>query len=158
MREKLPAEVRRKDSLRIVYKYGKSIGSKILNYNQVLKDMQNMNYDEIEALECGCAESDLVNVHHGHIMTGDLQIIKDRDLRELCAQGTKFREVPFLDSQKIKNNIRTNIDSLTSKMVSKYNISSPSLIVILTQKTGYTSILLSHYLKLLLQTLLPYCE
>ena len=127
LKDKLPAEVRRKGGLRIVYKYGRSIGSKILNYNQVLKDMQDMSYEEIEALECNCAESELVNQHHGHIMTGDLQIIKDNDLRELCARGTKFREVPFLDCQKIKNNIRTNVDSLISKMVSKYKISRGSL-------------------------------
>ena len=85
LQDRLPTEIKGKDSFRIIYKYGKSIGSKLLNYNNILKETQELSYDEIEEMTCSCADSPLVNTHHGHIMTGNLKIIEDEGLRNLCA-------------------------------------------------------------------------
>ena len=118
----LPTELRKKDSFRLIFRYGRSIASKILNYNQVLKDLQDISYEEIEGMNCHCDGSVWVDTNHGHIMTGNLDIIEDEALRDLCRHGTKFREVPLLNSGKIKEEMKVSVDNLITKLASKHKI------------------------------------
>ena len=104
VRQLLPAQIRGKNIFKQVFSYSKTIGSKILNYNKVLKEAQNWTYQDIVSMECGCSSSDLCNPHHGHIITGNLEIIRDSNLRRICSYGTKFREVPSLKREDINRN------------------------------------------------------
>ena len=56
-----------------------------------------MSYEDILGMSCECADSAFKNDHFGHIITGDLNIIQEPQLRKLCSFGTKFREIPPLD-------------------------------------------------------------
>ena len=53
----LPKNLLDKFSIRIVYKFGKTIGSKILNYNEVLRGVGVVSHDDISQMSCDCPSS-----------------------------------------------------------------------------------------------------
>ena len=59
-------------------------------------------------------------------MTGDLGLIKDEGLRSICAKGTKFREVPYLDVAKIRDQIRADIGNISKKWATKNKVGNSS--------------------------------
>ena len=122
VRQLLPAEIRKKNVFKQVFSYNKTIGSKILNYNKVLKEVQDLTYDDIASMECECSSSRLSDAHHGHVMTGNLDIIRDDKLKQLCSYGTKFREVPSLRRDDVKRKFRESVDELILKLVRKHKI------------------------------------
>ena len=81
-----------------------------------------MTYEDMVNMQCERALSDLSDTHHGHITTGNLDIIRDRKLRQICSYGTKYREVPSLNKTQIKDRFRVSIDELISKLVRKFRI------------------------------------
>ena len=72
---------------------------------------------------CGCSDRDTPPTVKKNrllmsLMTGNLDIIRDEGLRRLCSYGTKFREVPLLDSLKVKKELQSSVDHLISKLAS----------------------------------------
>ena len=122
MRELLPTQLRNSVPFRKVFIFGKTLGSRVLNYNKCLKEAGEMTYDEMMNMECDCQTSEFVNSHHGHIMTGNLDIIRDDRLKEVCSYGTKFREVPRLNLALVKDKFKSNVDNLITSFVRKYKI------------------------------------
>ena len=41
---------------------------------------------------CSCKNSNFINQHHGHILTGDLRVIKNDKLRKMVSKGPNYRE------------------------------------------------------------------
>ena len=78
----------------VTYQLVKTIRSTILN----CKDAVNFIYaDEAECFflntdQCDCADSSSCDPHHKHIITGDLQIIKNGKLRKLLTNGANYKE------------------------------------------------------------------
>ena len=93
----LPITLRKHFKIRKIYSYIQPISTKILNYNKILKATGIMSYEDILGMSCECADSAFKNDQFGHIITGDLNIIQEPQLRKLCSFGTKFREIPPLD-------------------------------------------------------------
>ena len=122
VRQLLPAQIRGKEVVRHVFSYGRTAGSKILNYNKALKEAESLTYNEMLELECECASSDLCDAHHGHISTGNLRIIDNDKLRQLCAYGTKFREIPRFKKDFVKDSFRDSVNNLISKLAKKFKI------------------------------------
>ena len=60
------------------------------------------------------------NGHFGHVITGDLDIIQDLELRKLCSYGTKFRENPPLDVNSIKAQLKEEVRKLVDKICREY--------------------------------------
>ena len=81
--EALPKNVTLKNPT-IVYRLGKTIRGKIFNYRQTLANLDVddfiANYDN---LQCGCDTSKFKDPHHNHIITGDLYIVEQSELRKL---------------------------------------------------------------------------
>ena len=46
---------------------------------------------------CDCTRSKFCNEPHGHIITGDLRIVKNRKLKKLLSKGPKYREQNTID-------------------------------------------------------------
>ena len=111
----LPSSLRGRFRLKIVYRFGKTIGGKILNYNNVLRDLNVPDFDHIMRMSCDCETSAFKHGYFGHIITGDLDIIQNGELRRLCSFGTKFRENPILRTPKIIAGISKNLDSLIGR-------------------------------------------
>ena len=118
----LPDQLRRNTDIRIIFSYGKTIGQKILNYNQILKNTGQMSYEDICNMQCSCEHSPFKNDRFGHVITGDLNIIRNQDLRDVCAFGTKFRENPMLNPIKLCNEMRLEIDKFTVKIANKFRL------------------------------------
>ena len=118
----LPNQLQNKNITRPVFSYGRTIGSKILNYNKCLREAQDLSYLDIEGMECDCAQSDFVDSHHGHITTGNLDIIRSNRLKQLCSYGSKFREVPVFNKESMKKSFSKNVDDLIGKLVRKFKI------------------------------------
>ena len=73
-------------------------------------------------MDCDCAQSSFVDNHHGHITTGNLDIIRNDRLRQLCSHGSKFREVPIFRKDHVKGTFLKNVDELIGKLVRKFKI------------------------------------
>ena len=123
----LPGNLSDKFTVKLVYKFGKTIGSKILNYNEVLKGAGVASYDDITHMSCDCDSSPFKNSAFGHVITGDLNIIQDIKLRELCSFGTKFRENPLLDVNNIIKSVCKGFDNLKSRIARKFSVSAAGL-------------------------------
>ena len=72
----------------------KTIHSKYDNWNQ----------------SCDCKSSTFCYEPHGHIITGDLHIVKNRKLRRLLSKGPKYREENTTDWDLNKNILITAVD------------------------------------------------
>ena len=118
----LPSQLQNKSITRPVFSYGRTIGSKILNYNKCLREAEDLSYADIEGMECDCAQDEFVDSHHGHITTGDLNIVRNDKLRQLCSYGSKFREVPVFNRESVKRGFSKNVDELIGKLVRKFKI------------------------------------
>ena len=98
------------------------VGGKILNYNNSLKNSGISKYGDILELSCDCVDSPFKNSVFDHVVTGDLDIIQNTDLRELCSFGTKFRENPVLDMGKIKGRFNGNVANFIVKVSRKFDV------------------------------------
>ena len=124
----LPPGIDRKSNIKIVYKYEKPVGSNVLNYNKTLRETEIRSFTEISALQCDCDNSPFKDDFHGHIITGNLEIVEDPELRQLLAFGTKFREIPFLQIDKIMESLKTNIATLAGSIARKFKVKKDYLL------------------------------
>ena len=76
---------------------------------------------------CDCQQSEFKHGEFGHVITGDLGIIQNSELRELCSYGTKFRENPSLDIICIKAQFKDEVRKLVIKISQKYKKSRQAL-------------------------------
>ena len=114
----IPSDFKYRSTPKLYFKYGKNIGSKILNYNPVLKSSVFRTFEEIQSLTCNCDTQEMQQFcdnHHGHVLTGDLSIVKNHELRSLMEKGAKFRESPVVTWSQIENSLHTDIDNFVDK-------------------------------------------
>ena len=124
VRKMIPSDCKLKDSPIITYKYGRNISQSIMNYKNQLS---NITLEDITATEgCDCASNTeyarFVDQHHKHVFTGNLDIIQNFELKHLMKKGTKFRECPKLDFDKIFSDISTAFDKFCLKWAKKEKI------------------------------------
>ena len=85
---KVPLYYKYKEPPFISYKYTHNISKKVFNYNKVLSDV-NLAYKKTWNQPCDCTRSKFCYEPHGHIITGDLRIVKNRKLRRQLSKGTE---------------------------------------------------------------------
>ena len=106
---KVPIYFKEKEPPVISYKYTDNIFRKVFNYNQSLSDVtltEDGNWNQ----SCDCKSSTFCYEPHGHIITGDLRIVKNRKLRRLLSKGPKYREENTIDWDLNKNILMTAVD------------------------------------------------
>ena len=80
----------------------------MFNYNDILLNInidgnQCPNIDDFCAVSsCGCESSTFRYEPHGHVITGDLRIIKNKKLRRLLEKGPKYMEVEVRTGVNVK--------------------------------------------------------
>ena len=63
----------------------------MFNYNQTLRNINLDDYSNASS-SCDCESSPFRYEPHGHVITGDLRIVRNRTLRRLLEKGPKYRE------------------------------------------------------------------
>ena len=88
---KIPPYFQYKESPCISYSYTRSVATKIFNYKASLQqfDFQGLSQD---LPPCNCSDSQFLYAQCGHIVTGDLNIVRNVKLRDLLSKGPKYRE------------------------------------------------------------------
>ena len=74
----------------------------MFNYN--LQTLRKINLDDYRnaSSSCDCESSPFRYEPHGHVITGDLRIVRNRTLRRLLEKGPKYREKNIIDWHLIK--------------------------------------------------------
>ena len=88
---KLPPYFQYKESPCISYSYTRSVASKIFNYKASL---QQIYFDDLSQnpTPSSCCDSEFLYAPCGHIVTGDLSIVRDQKLKHVLRKGPKYRE------------------------------------------------------------------
>ena len=88
---KIPPYFEQQSAPLISYTYTRPIATKIFNHKRVLK---NLILEDIKSKppSCSCSSSPFMYSPVGHVVTGDLTIIKNEQLRGLLSKGPKYRE------------------------------------------------------------------
>ena len=90
VRDAVPSVVQNMTPPIVSFKYTKTIGGKIFNQKKVVEDL---NVDiGTSNMYCDCNASEYCYGPVGHVVTGDLSIIRDAKLRSLIEKGPSYRE------------------------------------------------------------------
>ena len=102
----------------IVYKYTKPVRNKIVNYRQTV---QSAVYDEWTTNEgrCDCHNSPFKDEYHGHVITGNLDIVQNRKLRILFSKGTNYREPKTINWRNNKKEILNSLSNYINTQCEK---------------------------------------
>ena len=92
----------------VSFKYPATIRSKIVNYRQT----HEANLDHRQ-LVCDCESSQFKDSHHQHVVTGNLDIIENSDLRTLLKKGLNYRDQAAPDKQKALEAVKKALWILT---------------------------------------------
>ena len=86
------------------YKYSSTIRAKVVNYNEVVKNI------DVQA-QCFCKEHpEFIDQHLGHVITGNLDIITNKEVKTLLKNGLNFREKQPHNKVKALASIQSAID------------------------------------------------
>jgi len=120
---KLPLDFNKTDNPTVVYKLSNGIRHKIFNYKTFISELDvDAFLVDNSILPCSCLNSHYQDDHHGHVITGDLRIVKDNKLRKLLSKGPKYREPTTLNFDKSKEVIINGIKECVTKLSAKYVI------------------------------------
>ena len=89
--------------------YTNNISRSVFNYNQTLRNINLDDYHNASS-SCDCESSSFRYEPHGHVITGDLRIVRNRRLRRLLEKGPKYREQNIIDWKLNKKILLTAID------------------------------------------------
>ena len=125
----MPPVMQPEDIPMVVYSLSETTRSKILNYKKFVTkelDLDAFSKDS-NSISCNCSNysNDFIDPNRGHVLTGNLQIIKNNKLRKLISKGPKFREPCKIDWNIAKDIIREGVEDYlkTLKAVKKVDIS-----------------------------------
>ncbi len=119
----IPAHIQNKDPPMICYKYKAPIAPKIFNYAQVCDEITT----DLASFPCSCERSPFMDPHHKHVVTGDLNIVKNQKLRSLMMKGPNYREPEPENYDKNLKEIKTAIISYTKSWANKSQINEDEL-------------------------------
>ena len=117
----LPSNLIKEETPMIVYKYENTIRNKIFNYKATAEEYVPGIEEE---MTCLCEGSIYKDPHHGHIITGDLNVVDNTKLRNLFKKGPNYREPKFINWSKTEDCLKEDIDTFISKWSNKNRISS----------------------------------
>ena len=86
--DKIPKYFKNSETPMICYKYKKATRCLLFNYNKIVSDL---NITTSTPTQCDCSTSKFCYAPAGHIITGDLGVIKDNRIQKLISKGPKYR-------------------------------------------------------------------
>jgi hypothetical protein len=118
----LPQEVHKNLPLSVRFSYNLPMGRKIFNYNSFLNKLDNQQIHDILNSDCECQNSEFLYKNHGHIITGDLSLVKNKTLCKLMTKGTKFREPILTNHTELTNAVTAAMANFTEKLSKQHDI------------------------------------
>ena len=97
------------------YRLRAPIRNKILNYKETVTSIDHNK--DIEEYPCDCAQSTFCNPDHGHIITGNLNIVENSKLRSLLTKGPNYREPVNINYRKCLTEVENGIALCAQKMI-----------------------------------------
>ena len=98
----------------ISFSRDEAIGTKVLNYNRVVKNSTSQPY----VCACGQYPDKFRNPHHGHIVTGDLDLVTHNGLMK----GLKYHDQQPPNKNVAFNSIESGIDSYVTQVSAKLKV------------------------------------
>ena len=88
----IPAYFKNQSPPIILYSYSSPIARKIFNHKNVLQGLNTENIAR-NSLACSCKALEFCYNPAGHIITGDLNIVRISKLRDILSKCPKYREL-----------------------------------------------------------------
>ena len=98
----IPAYFKNQSPLIISYIYSSPIAPKIFNYKNVRQGLNTENITRNPSA-CSCKAAEFCYNPAGHIITGDLNIVRISKLRDILSKGPKYRDPGLLLGNRIPN-------------------------------------------------------
>ena len=76
VKDAIPSNFTNQSPPTVIFTRSPSIGSKIFNYKQVVDNIKAKEWKSIDN-HCDCSNSSFIDPSHGHIVTGNLNIVKN---------------------------------------------------------------------------------
>ena len=95
-----------------------TVTANILNFNATVRSMDNDDFIK-SPLSCDCASSPFRYAPHGHVITGDLGIIPNENLKRLLLKGPNYREQTSINWRYSIKLIFTVIEDYAKKWAKK---------------------------------------
>ena len=104
----------------VSYTYTRTIAGKIFNNRKVVNEL-NMDCSTT-GMVCSCNSSRYKYESCGHVVTGDLSIIKDVKLRNLISKGSAYREQNSIDWRMNLKNCKAAVSRYEKKWAKEANV------------------------------------
>jgi hypothetical protein len=122
----IPESFSVRDAPTVLFLRSRSIGSQIFNYKTVVESLETKEWNA-DAHQCGCSTSEFCDPQHGHIVTGNLNVITNDKLRRLLTKGPTYREANDLDWKKVFTCIKKGVCELQQEWCAKENVADQVL-------------------------------
>lgn len=121
LKRTMPTITAKDKKCKVVFSYEKPFSAKALNHSKVLAGLKNIN-DVKSALNsnCHCQTSEFCCRQAGHIVTGDLSIVNNLQLRQILKKGTKYRLPIRRRNEEIVKSFKADMDAFIQKLSAKY--------------------------------------
>jgi len=107
----------------ITYSLTPTIRPHIYNYKKFVDELDLKKFvKNPNILPCSCADSPYIDNFHKHIVSGNLDIVPNAELRSLFLKGPQYREPQTIDLDSANKEIRTAIKLLVKRWSSKYSL------------------------------------
>ena len=114
----LPKSIKNKDPPVVTYQLTQPIRKHIFNYKETSEKF-NSNTWKSNSYTCNCKNSKFIDTDHGHVVTGDLKIVKNNKLRNLLRKGPNYREPNSLNWTAVRTSIKTGLTEHIKKWSQK---------------------------------------
>ena len=128
VKENSPILMEETDVPMVVYSLSQTIRSKVLNYKKFVCNLDLESFSRnIKSIPCHCSEYDnsFIDPNCKHVLTGDLNIIKNNKLRKLLSKGPKYREPDSINWNLAKIVIDASLDSYIEHLAKIKGVSRP---------------------------------
>ena len=109
----------------VTYKLTPTIRNKILNYKETISTIDFESGTNIYS--CNCSNSEFIDKDHGHIITGDLRVVKNNKLRSLLTKGPNYRLPQTINYNKCQTEICLSVDNFSEDIINKYKLTENSM-------------------------------
>ena len=109
----------------IMFSYEEPISRSILNYNQFLKKLDATEIEKRLKEPCICDSSkyeSFIEPKTGHIMQGNLEMLKNKRLQTIMEKGTKYRIQTIDDPDTIFETIKISLENHLTFIVRHYKL------------------------------------